>query len=129
MSASKPFCFLQVVPLSREDHRLHSIIEQGISLHKIHNVYCDLLIFSGIRNGKEEPLSIPLGVYIVLKNKVIFIVVGCSFKSCKEITRFKFGIELQFLLLLLRFSMHKLRFLWVHPIRYLRVLISRTLLP
>lgn len=53
---------------------LHTIVIQRIRLSKIDNIYLNFLTFYHVSNSKKEPLSMTVGVDVILEHKVIFII-------------------------------------------------------
>jgi hypothetical protein len=57
------------------DQNLHSFIEERVRFRKVEHVKPDLGPSCGPTNSIKEPLSVPRGIHIILKQKVIVIVI------------------------------------------------------
>ena len=58
----------------REAQDLHTIVIQGIRLGKIKHVKSDFLTCISVSYSEKVPLSISIGIDIILKDQIIFVV-------------------------------------------------------
>lgn len=70
-----------------EAQNLHTIIIKRIRFCEINYIESNFLTFLEVGNSIEEPLSMSIGINIILQNQVIFIL--SNLHCCKQITRFK----------------------------------------
>ncbi len=75
VSSTEPASFISRMLLLTVNHDLHSHIMQGIRLAEVHDIEFHLHVLGRIRDLKEEPLGVAIGVNIILQQEVILFIV------------------------------------------------------
>ena len=77
------FSFLYLIG---ESQYLHTIIVEGVRLHQINHIEFYFHALESVADTEEVPLSVPIGVYVILQYQIVLIV--GNFDSRKEIAGF-----------------------------------------
>ena len=78
---------LLVLQLIGEAQDLHSIIVKRVWLGQVQHVELDCFSFPCVAHSEEVPLSVPIGIDIVLQYQVVFVI--SHFDRSKQIARLK----------------------------------------
>ena len=76
----------------REDSRFHAVIEEGVSFGHVDYVEFDCCPLGYVPCTEEEPLVVAFGVYVVLENEVVFVVLPLV--DFVEIAGLEVGVEI-----------------------------------
>ena len=75
-----------------EDGGLHAVLEQRVLLGEVDDVELDACALGHVAHAEEEPLVVALGVYVVLQDQVVLVVLALV--GPEQVARLEVGVEL-----------------------------------